>query len=165
MKRIFFGLIVAFLLNSCKDRWLSAFEKINDPNLRNVPVDNWIFVQEMKDRYGDFYTVKALFQDTSYVLFFYESIFDGSVNIQRIRKRFSCEYDTCHLEMDSKDTLYFYKENPSGIKDFVVGEYAYRFERLLLDSVELEIYLNKEDSLRKLRGNNLPKLNIDKKNE
>jgi hypothetical protein len=60
--------------------------------------------------------------------------------------------------MSSQDTLFFYRESSTGEKSFVVGEYAYRFTNFEMDSTEANFYLNHTDSLRKVKGDNLPRL-------
>ena len=83
---------------------------------------------------------------------------DGSIAVNEYKKRYPCSgVDTCYLEMTSQDTLFYYREH-NGEKIFEVGEYAYRFTKFKMDSTEANYYVKHMDSLRRVRGNNLPKL-------
>jgi hypothetical protein len=160
MLRVIVFFIILSLYLSCTDNWRKALEKVDNPYLKKVPLKNWTLSQEDKLGYEDYYSVVNIYNDTTFIMYFAESKSDGLISVYGLRKRFKCDYDTCNLYLDSKDTVYYYRENSSGTRNFIVGEYAYRFERLLLDSTEMKIYFDKKDSLRRIRGNNLPKINF-----
>ena len=62
-----------------------------------------------------------------------------------------------HVAMH-QDTFYYYTENAIGEKQFIIGEYNYKFEQGLLDINELDYYMLYIDSLGKVTGSELPKL-------
>lgn len=77
--------------------------------------------------------------------------------ISQYEMKFPCGLlDTCFLRMQAKDTLFYFKENKDG-KEFFVGEYAYRYTSTRMSTEEMDFYENHEDSLRRIKGNNLPK--------
>jgi hypothetical protein len=72
--------------------------------------------------------------------------------------KFPCNsVDTCVVSMLSNDTLFYYIKTEE-TKKFIIGEYAYLHAFLKLDSSELDFYFLYEDSLKKVKGDNLPRL-------
>lgn len=151
----------AFIVSlfSCKEKWQSALEKVDQSLLYHNSHHGWKLVQEIENEWDTYYTIEKIDNDTLKVIYFLEGIKDGSIEVNRYQKQYRCNgNDTCYLDMTSQDTLFFYSQNNNGEKKFKVGEYAYRFTYFEMDSIEVNYYLKHEDSLRRVRGHNLPKL-------
>ena len=150
--------VCALFLFSCKERWQKAIEKVDQSLLYRNDHRGWELVREDNSSQWDIkYTLKKNDNDTSKVLFFLEGK-DGSIEVNGYKKHYPCNaVDTCYLEMTSQDTLFFYREY-NDKKIFKVGEYAYLFTYMKMDSSEANYYLKHEDSLKRIRGSNLPKL-------
>ncbi|MCZ8215967.1 MAG: hypothetical protein O9262_06985 [Cyclobacteriaceae bacterium] len=149
----------AFSLFSCKEKWQKALEKVDQRLLYGNDIQGWKLVQEINNEWEVNYTVEKMDNDTLKTIFFLEGVKDGSMIVNRYQKQYRCnDTDTCYLDMTSQDTLYFYRQNFNGEKIFEVGEYAYRFTYFKMDSAEVTYYLKHEDSLKRVRGSNLPRL-------
>jgi hypothetical protein len=148
---------ICFLF-SCQEKWQVALEKIDKSLLYHNDYQGWKLVREIKNEWDNDYIIEKTDKDTLKILLFLEGKKDGSIRPYEYKKRYPCNgVDTCFLEMTSQDTLFYYREK-EGLKIFEVGEYAYLFTHMKMDSIELDYYLKHEDSLRRVRGNNLPKL-------
>ena len=146
------------LLFGCQAKWQKALKKVEKSKIYNNDYKKWELVQEFRNEFHTYYTLRKNDGDTLKILFLAEENNIGLVYVNGYRKKFKCKIDTCNLEMTSQDTLFFYKQNTFGEKKFEVGEYAYRFTYFRMDSIEGNYYLKHEDSLRRVKGNNLPKL-------
>jgi hypothetical protein len=82
---------------------------------------------------------------------------NDAIDIIRYTKRYRKNSTFCFLRMDSKDTLVSYYVCSSDTI-FQRGEYLNRFSELKLDTAERKFYLLHRDSLKIIRGDNLPKL-------
>ncbi len=150
----------ALCLFSCKQKWQIALEKVDRSLLYTNNPSGWELVQEIEQEWDINYTIKKIDNDTLKVLFFAigNKEKDDKIFINGYAKTFRCnQTDTCYLKMTSQDTLFYYRQH-SKEKIFEVGEYAYRFTYLKMDTVEINYYLEHEDSLRRVKGNNLPRL-------
>jgi hypothetical protein len=151
-------LTFSFFLFGCQQRWENALNNVDKSLLYGNDRKGWQLVQEIKNEWDTYYTIEKIDNDTSKVLFFLQANGDGTTNVSGYRKIFKCnKTDTCYLKMSSQDTLFFYREN-NHQKIFEVGEYAYHHSYFKMDSIEVKYYLEHEDSLRRVRGNNLPRL-------
>lgn len=154
--RVVFILIILILM-SCEKKWQTALKRIEKSQFYFNNFEGWELIQEHKGKWDTHYTIKKNDNDTLKVLFFLQR-WDGSIAVNEYRKQYPCgDIDTCYLEMASGDTLFFYKQR-NGLKTFLLGEYYYRFTKMQLDSNELAYYMLYEDSLRLVRGNDLPPL-------
>lgn len=147
-----------FLLLGCKERWQIALEKIDRSLLYHNDPLKWKLVREINNEWDNDYIIEKIDNDTLKILLFLEKKKDESIKPYEYKKKYPCNgTDTCYLEMTSQDTLFFYREH-NNQKIFEVGEYAYLFTSFKMDSIEADYYLKHEDSLRRARGDNLPKL-------
>jgi hypothetical protein len=155
---VFLVLTVSVILINCKSGWRTTLEKIDKRLLYNNNTNGWELTQEINEEWSTSYRISKNDNDTLKILEYSIGNKGEEVYLLQYLKAFRCnQLDTCYLEMNSQDTLFFYRQNGK-VKIFEVGEYAYRFSRLKLDSVELSFYLAHEDSLRRIKGNNLPRL-------
>ena len=157
--RIIVLTICLCFLFGCKEGWQKALEKIDRTLLYGNDYKDWKLVREIKNEWDTDYIVEKNDNDTLKILLFLEGKKDGSIRPYEYKKRYPCSNntDTCYLEMTSQDTLFFYRKH-NDEKLFEVGEYAYRFAYFKMDSTEANYYLKHEDSLKRVRGSNLPKL-------
>jgi hypothetical protein len=145
------------LLVSCRNQWSQSFNKINGNLLYGNSHDNWELIQfDNHSPWDKKYTLKKVDGDTTKILFFFEDK-NGVAEITEYKKLYPCGLDTCFLEMTGLDTLYFYKQQMSK-RTFFIGEYAFLFSHFKMDTIDAAFYLKYEDSLRRIKGNNLPKL-------
>lgn len=150
----------------CQSGWQKALQKIDKDSFYQNDYQGWELVRETRKEWETEYTVLKKDNDTLKVLFFFEGTKDGKINIGGYSKRYNCNgADTCFLRMYLRDTLFLYSENSKKEKTFEVGEYYYRFSYFKMDTAELNYYSKHEDSLRRVRGNNLPKLPYIKKEQ
>lgn len=148
----------SWALISCGEKWEKALKRMDDSSLHNNSPKDWSLVQEIKNEWDINYTIEKIDGDTLKTLFFVEGK-DGSTFTSEYWKTYPCEKDTCRLVMASNDTVYFYKEK-DGAKTFYVGEYEYRYIHMLFTNDELDFYRLYEDSLKRVKGNDLPRLPI-----
>lgn len=161
MKNYIFIIAVIFIFSllSCKEKWHSTLEKVDQSLLYHNNYQEWELVQVIKNKWDTYYTIQKVDNDTLKIIFFLEGVKDGSIEVNVYKKQYRCnDMDTCFLEMHSQDTLFFYHRSGNGEKRFEVGEYAYRFTHFEMDSIEVNYYLKHADSLNRVRGDNLPKL-------
>ena len=155
--RIIIIAIIWFLF-SCQEKWQVALKQIDPSLLYHNDHQNWRLVRETKNEWDNDYIIEKIDADTLKILLFLEGKKDGSIKPYEYKKRYPCgDVDTCYLEMTSQDTLFFYREH-NDKKIFEVGEYAYFFTFMKMDSSEANYYMKYGDSLRKVRGTNLRKL-------
>ncbi len=155
-RRIFFFLCIAFFSCQKQQKWEDVLKSADSKLLYYNNTEHWELVRAEANTWDDQFTIKKIDGDTVKIMMFLQRK-DKSLSIYTYKKRFPCGVDTCYLEMSSQDTLFLYKKNNTN-KVFQVGEYAYRFTTMRMDSIELDYYLKHEDSLRTIRGNNLPPL-------
>ncbi len=121
--------------------------------------NNWDLVKQEPVREDVMYTFRKSDGDTVKTFLFAEGT-DGSFDMLEYEKHYSCNGgDICYLQMSGTDTLFFYSEPPGARRPSVVGEYAYNFRTMDLDSAKRAFYLEHQDSLRKVRGSGLPLVN------
>jgi hypothetical protein len=72
-------------------------------------------------------------------------------------KKYRVSELTYFIQYDSKDTLYAYTESET-VRKFIRGEYAYKNIHMGLDYGQKKFYKKHQDSLKRLRGSNLPDL-------
>ncbi len=150
--------IGAMLVGGCQARWHLALENTSKELLHGNNVNDWVLWQRIKDEYSTSYTISKTDNDTLKILDLIVGNQREDIFINRYVKSFRCnERDTCHLEMNAQDTIFFYRQN-GRVKIFEVGEYTYRYHFFRLENTEIDFYRAHEDSLRKVKGNNLPKL-------
>ena len=94
---------------------------------------------------------------------------EGSTSFVYLAKRAETEYALKLLKTSGADTVTRFRRESAAlarlkhenlVKIFDVGEYAYRFSSMKMDSIEGKYYLKHEDSLRRVKGDGLPKLPI-----
>lgn len=120
--------------------------------------ENWEIYQifeGVRDNSLDF-TFKCMDRDTLKSLSLYVSKETDEVFIDSYIKNYPKNDFEIELVMKT-DTFYCYKEK-AGVKDFITGEYNYRFAHLDLAPEELNFYLVFKDSLGKIKGSSLPSL-------
>ena len=147
--------ISTFCLGSCKHTWKDAIKNVDPKIIYNNSPDGWNEIQVFQVGQGNsLVTVQKIHRDTTKYLFLTLHD-DGRMLTNRYSRKFPCDGDTCMLEVNEIDTLYFYKHS-GGEKTFISGEYQYRYEYDLLKTrKEREYFEEHEDSLRRVRGNNL----------
>lgn len=142
---------------SCQQDWKSTLERFDKNQLYGNDHEGWVLFQELENEYDYEYTLQKIDKDTLKVLFLLQSK-NGNHYVNGYKKTFNCgSIDTCHLEMQQRDTLFYYKTR-QGQKIFIQGEYSYRFTMMKFGKEELDFYTLYEDSLRVVKGNKLPKL-------
>lgn len=144
-----------FILMSCKDNRVSSYLDKVQPKIKGLSNKNgWAITQELP--HGQVILQKTE-DDTLKIL--EVSVVDNEVFLVRYDKTFPClGNDTCFVAIDMHDTLYFYRGHGSR-KFFYVGEYAYKYSTgLEFEEHEFDYFTLHEDSLRKVRGDNLPQL-------
>jgi hypothetical protein len=100
------------LLYGCKPKWQLALENTSKRLLHGNNPNDWTLSQEFEDKFSISYTVQKIDYDTLKILDLIISKKEGDVFINRYVKSFRCnDRDTCNLEMNSQDTLFFYKQN------------------------------------------------------
>lgn len=156
-------LVSTFLLFSCNppiETWERELDEFDKQTLYNNDPSGWHLLQEIPTKFTTEYTIEKIENDTLKILYFGTAT-DEENYIIEYRKRFPCgEMDTCFINIHPElDTLFYYKQS-NGIKKFVVGEYSYRFINQMFSAEEQEFFFLHEDSLRRVRGNNLPKLHV-----
>lgn len=80
------------------------------------------------------------------------------LGVIRYTKKFRENGKEHTIKMGSNDTLFSYYVGESRDTVFQIGEYYYRFIYFKLDTAEQKYYLLHKDSLKSIRGDNLPKL-------
>jgi hypothetical protein len=152
-------IFIAFTFSFCgsqKSEWKNDLSKINRDSLFQNDYEGWELSTKEEYPNSVLYNIRKKDADTTKVLSFFKS--GSGLSVKEYLKYYpEGNGDTCYLKMVSSDTLYFYRQN-GGMKNFIVGEYGYRYTSMLLEDYELDYYLKHEDSLRQVRGNNLPKL-------
>jgi hypothetical protein len=157
--RITLAILILIFLNSCKENWEKSLDKIDKSLLYKNNLHEWRLVQEINSKWDTNYTIEKNDSDTLKLLFYSVRTKDGSIEVDNYKLKYPCHgTDTCYLDMSSQDTLFFYSKNGAGEKSFILGEYAYRFTYFEMDSAEANFYLEHTDSLRRVKGDNLPKL-------
>ena len=84
--------------------------------------------------------------DEAFEIFEYKKVF-------RLGNRFKCT-----VWMNSTDTLFSYVEKDNDEKLFIRGEYYFKYTFLKMTTDEMKYFLLYEDSLTRVRGNNLLRL-------
>ena len=123
------------------------------------PIDSsgWEVVVNSESEKDVYFSLRKMDGDTSKFLSFFS---DKSQTLQKIDtyvKEFYSE-DVKHHVCMHEDTFYYYTEGNDGSKQFLKGEYNYRFENVLLSPKEMGYYLLYRDSLGEVKGSGLPNL-------
>lgn len=130
-------------------------EKVDPKTLFGNSTEGWELIKS--EEHGD---IMHFFQkidgDTTKKMILAESP-GGAVELYEYEKEYPSDHGISNLLMLGPDTLYFYNER-NNEKTFVVGEYAYLFRKMTLDSAARQFYVEHADSLRKVKGNKLPAL-------
>jgi hypothetical protein len=155
MRSIYWLLIICFSAISCRKDWQVALDHADEVAIHSNTSDDWVLVETIKQKDHKIFLVKKIDSDTLKYLYVVHSKEGNTFN--RYIREFPCDRAKCVLEMFRQDTLYYYSEM-AGIRTFSAGEYQYRYEKLMLDSIELDYFQMHADSLRKVRGNLLPRL-------
>jgi len=138
---------------SCESKLDRYLKKVDSQALFNNNYKDWTINQEITE--GE-YSIYKYDGDTLKTLVFVLDNNDVPV-INLYEMTFPCnKKDTCFVKMEGNDTLFYYSQN-MGVKNFFVGEYVYRWYKSDMGD-EYDYYYLYEDSLRKVKGNNLPKL-------
>ena len=162
--------ILLYFLNKNHDASFTADEKFIDNlitrlhsyNRQYSLEENWI-VKESKEVKNNLYLINIASVDLDTIKtsgLFYDRIRD-SFDIQYFEKRFSKDNYDYYIEF-KKDTIYFYRQDSSGIKDFYIGKYNFLYKSGQMDYEEFAYYRANMDSLGKVRGNDTPKLPVVK---
>jgi hypothetical protein len=161
MKMKFFCLVlmVATINWSCSNEWEQVLMKMSNSERYSNSLDGWVLKQEIEyNELNTHYFITKTDGDTLKTLSFLAGGTDNWRSADRYVKEYPCgSTDTCHLILHENDTLYWYSES-KGLKNFLSGEYMYRSERLLFDEDEQNYFEFFKDSLRKVKGNDLPDL-------
>jgi len=175
LSKLYFVLILFIILSSicCKTNrpeYRSLIKKARDIN-SSIPDVKWRIHQYYYSDVEDYFALLSEQKDTSYFLKMYKSNLPDSIAVRRFYLYFEKTYtikDTVYkLILDSSDTLCYYRypiNNPEE-KDFIVGKYHYLFSNTQeLEKFSLGQYnyfITHQDSLIKIRGNDLPELPND----
>jgi hypothetical protein len=153
MKLSLFYIALLISLSSCESITEKHLKKLNRKHLYHNDYLGWKLFQVTDD-----YAVTKTDNDTLKTMR-YTIDDNGTPQIYFYEEIFKCGTDTCYLHMRDLDTLFFYSKT-GNLRKFKVGEYAFRYMNLKLVDDEIKYYMLYEDSLRKVRGNNLPKLPV-----
>lgn len=131
-----------------------SLEKI--AQITPIDQDNWEIVEDLGQGNFKSYVLMQFKADTTHILHF--MVEDTAVNLIYHDIRFKDENFDYYLSVKA-DTLYFYKENKiDSTMVFLVGEYEYLYKRGRLTGKQHVYYRHHRDSLKSIRGNNLPEL-------
>jgi hypothetical protein len=153
-KTIFFLCIILF---GCEQAWVEVLKKTDIKTRYGNNLRDWELTSVNETEWERDFILRKVDNDTLKILCFLEGKRDGSISIYEYKKRYPCGIDTCYLEMAGMDTSFFYRQRNS-VKEFEVGEYAYRYMYFKMDTSEANAYRLAEDSLRRVRGNGLPRI-------
>jgi len=151
--------IICLAASSCSnDREIESHlinvQKFN----KSIPLDGWRLVRQYKDDNGKGYDLIREFGVENSQLCFHINERNKEYSIEYYIKSYRASPDEYTLEMHQTDTLYLYRShlnNPNN-KVFIIGEYQYLYMHNKLSQGQREYFRAYSDSLRKVRGNNLP---------
>ena len=127
-----------------------------------TPIDqnNWEIVEKTgQGSSTKSYVLMQFKPDTTHILHFMTENTELQLFYHDIRFE-DKEYEY-YLSIKS-DTLYFYKENKvDSTRIFIVGEYEYLSRNAKLTPKQRVYYRHHRDSLKSIRGNNLPELPVN----
>lgn len=141
--------------NSKVQDHLIKLRELND----KIPLKGWIVDINFLEEDKRFIEAHFNRNDTSYFISFYApEIENRQYYISRFVKNFKNNKYDYYLGM-KVDTCYFYKQKiDSTAKEFIVGKYCYMNMFSELNFGQSEYYNFHKDSLRIIRGNDLPEL-------
>jgi len=144
---------------SCENKLDGYLKRLDKKSFFNNDPSGWKIFQYIESM--DQYMIFKYDGDTlKYLRFIPDE--NNTPLISQYEMKFPCgSLDTCFLRMQSNDTLFYYKENKDR-REFIAGEYAFRYTSTGMSIEEMHFYIDHEDSLRRIKGNNLP--NFLKKN-
>lgn len=83
---------------------------------------------------------------------------ESGVDVIRFTKSFENANGRHSLRLNSRDTLYYFTVTKRNDTLFSTGEYYYRFANFQMTKSESDYYVLHMDSLKKIKGDNLPML-------
>lgn len=167
IRRFYFILAINFLsiiVISCEltsEKKLSLKDHLQAVNVinSNIKLNDWKILRRVENQSEIAFDLKRENNDTTERLIFHYYLDSANYFLQSFSQVVKHNGYLYNLEMD-RDTLYYYRtltENPER-KEFIVGEYNYRFMRNKLNSLQRKFYYIHRDSLSKIRGNKLKPL-------
>ena len=168
MKSIKSILVFSLLLFACNksetDKHLSFLNKKDN----SIDVTGWVLIQSFKNHEVIEYNLEKSVKDTLIYLSFIYNARSGEYYILTNERSFFTKDYYHEFSINSRDTLYHFKclkslvKNRYNIKfkncEFIVGKYYYMWYREKFNERQRVFFESKFDSLRKIRGNNLPEL-------
>lgn len=165
--RIFILGIIHLGIISCSgnkeiDLHLGNIQKSN----KSIPVDGWKLVRYFNDDRGIGYDLTRDSYNENSRLCFHHDKKNDKYFIEYFIKKYRDNQFAYNLEINQADTLYFYK---SPLKDlntkiFIMGEYQFLYMHNKLNPGQREYFRIHSDSLREIKGDNLPLLPSAKAN-
>jgi hypothetical protein len=163
MNRLLIITLFSFLFNCCCSQNKNDSKTFYSSNLETlkkeypfINIQNAVLKQKNIMGVDSFYSYKSEILDTLVSFSFYKT--GNKIRIDTYIKEYSDNYKYYNLLMDS-DTVYFYKtDQRTGIKEFIIGEYPYKFMNGQLRIKEMDYYMLYKDSLDQIKGSNLPEL-------
>jgi hypothetical protein len=144
---------LSLALMSCQDKVEGYLKSLDKKSLFNNNPEGWKIFQYIESM--NQYMVFKYDGDTlKYMRFIPDE--NNLPIISDYEMKFPCgNLDTCFLRMQAMDTLFYYKQNELR-KEFIIGEYAFWYTSTQMNKEERDFYEKHEDSLRSIKGNNLP---------
>jgi len=154
--------LISCTSNESEHEWISS--DFSNLKSRITPLNNGSFeswkIEENREL--DDHTRSVILSSTKEeireVISFIHDDFMDSLEIIYYEKTFHDNGIKHFLEYKYDTIYYFIEDSVSMDRKFIVGEYYYRFKRGLLNGKENQFFLEKFDSLKKVRGDNLPPL-------
>jgi hypothetical protein len=145
---------ISILIISCDNKIETHLKRVDKKLFYNNNAYDWEVLQYIDNQ--NQYIIFKYDGDTLKSLRFIPNE-DDIPMISQYEMKFPCDrIDTCFVRIQEQDTLYFFRQGKNR-KEFIVGEYAYRYTTLQLTTREMDFYEIHADSLRRIRGNNLPR--------
>ena len=121
-----------------------------------ITLDNWEVAEKLGSKGHWSYVLMQTKSDTTHIINF--NIDNQDVSLFYHDIRFSdTNYD--YFLRRKSDTSYFYKINKlDSVTTFIQGEYNFKDRRMKHTTGQMEYYRLHQDSLDKIKGNNLPEL-------
>ncbi len=158
-------ILIVLLSCSCNFELTNHLRELNKINSQ-ISINNWKILTNEKDKRELRYLLRKYEGDTTYYLkfrkVFHDSIFNPGKDYYVVTD-FTKEYvsdSVIHFIHQSSDTNYYYKapiSNPDSLV-FIVGKYYYLCRNGKLSAPQMKYYYENEDSLKKVRGNELSEI-------
>lgn len=150
--------IIGLAASCSNDREIESY-LINVKKLNKaIPIDGWKLVRQYDNDQGKGYDLTREFSGENSRLCFHINEKSKEYFIEYYIKSYRDSFNEYTLEINQTDTLYLYRSplNNQNSKVFMVGEYQYLYMHNKFSEGQREYFRANSDSLRRVRGNNLP---------